>query len=192
MSDCRGRGSGRGVRDGADTSDQVFLHDVGQRERGRRVQLQSSAVITVSALRRVEMNANGKRTAAVLLGTDWAAEADVAPAEDCACTICVRRAPKPEEVKEQWRRTEKRAFLCKARCNGDRVAGDGKFTTCKRRGKISVCHGCMRVIEPVWALSKEERERLAAEGHSYESVVLMNREVQKTLEWVSEAGGIDA
>ena len=49
----------------------------------------------------------------------------------------------------------------------------------------------MRVIEPVWALSKEERERLAAEGHSYESVVLMNREVQKTLEWVSETGGVD-
>ena len=66
------------------------------------------------------------------------------------------------------------------RCGGSRIAGDGEFTKCKRMGRVTVCYGCYKRIDPVWVLDKAARERLLAEGCTYERLVMLNR--TKTLE----------
>ena len=94
------------------------------------------------------MNANGKRTTAVLLGTDWAATASD-PSEPTACrkACCQYRKPMTESAKKEWCATGKGVYLCK-RCGGSRVAGDGNFTVCAKRGKVTLCQGCFKIIEP--------------------------------------------
>ena len=47
-------------------------------------------------------------------------------------------------------------------------------------GSVTVCYGCYKRIDPVWVLDKAARERLLAEGCTYERLVMLNR--TKTLE----------
>ena len=49
-------------------------------------------------------------------------------------------------------------------CGGSRLAGDGRFTECKVYGPVTLCCGCLQIIQPEWLLSPKEREEMQREG----------------------------
>ena len=122
-----------------------------------------------------------KRPAAVLLGTSWGVkEQRTGPSVSCRCAACEPRKPLDKSKLAENIALGKGAFYCAVRCGGSRIAGDGEFTKCKRMGRVTVCYGCYKRIDPVWVLDKAARERLLAEGCTYERLVMLNR--TKTLE----------
>ena len=129
------------------------------------------------------VSSGSKRPAGVLLGTDWGVPQQQQGNYNhtlCDCVVCKPRKPEPKEKIQEKIRSGYGRHYCKAFCGGSRVAGDGKYTTCKQHGKLTVCSGCYRMIEPTWFIDKSKRQRLLTEErYSLEQLIALNKELQE-------------
>lgn len=129
-----------------------------------------------------------KRPAAVMLNTNWQSDGSSTDGTDkpCTCALCQKRGRLSKETLEAKIADGKGSHYCAIRCGGTRVAGMGDFTHCKKRAlPFTLCHGCVKVIEPVWHMEKAERERILALGKPFEELV----EINATIIWYKETGG---
>ena len=123
-----------------------------------------------------------KRPAAVLLGTNWGVPPPPTErqGQQCGCVACTYRKPQLKEKIQEKIRNGHGKHYCEAFCGGSRAAGDGKPTDCKKHGKVTVCSGCYRLIEPMWVMDKSKRLRLICdEGYTLEQLVSLNTELQE-------------
>ena len=119
------------------------------------------------------MTVGGKRSVAMMLGTDWTSGPPVAAKPPC--TRCNRhngRRPKTSAEKAALAKT--RPDLLGRCCNGTRVAGDA-WVQCDSFGWITLCCGCNRVIPPKWLLTKEQRQEMSANGMDVKQLVELNK-----------------
>ena len=107
--------------------------------------------------------------------SDWSA----AKHKPCRCNACVRgdKGLKLSEAKRQHDLDNGKSALFCEPCGGTRLAGGGAFTSCSKRGMITVCLACYKPIMPVWKISPGDRARLADSGYSPMDIVKMNHEL---------------
>ena len=130
---------------------------------------------------------NGKRKAAVMLGSGWSSaspqQQQQAAMERCPCPRHSPRAAKTAEQKASMKAAHLGAVCCKA-YGGTRVAGDA-WTLCTRQDRwLTICCGCQAEIPVNWVLLSEQRVQLAMDGLNQKQIVMKNQEVLEILQAV--------
>mmetsp|Transcript_13558 Transcript_13558/g.35548 ORF Transcript_13558/g.35548 Transcript_13558/m.35548 type:complete len:160 (+) Transcript_13558:86-565(+) len=138
-----------------------------------------STVITESNRRRhCVMSSGSKRTAAVMLGTNWRSVPAATPARR-PCNACDREAgkryAKTKEQRMEMLDSGKQAHMCAERCGGVKMVGDGTVTNCPVHGPIYMCYSCFRPITWSWVLKEAQRKELLDGGASLRELIKTNK-----------------